>query len=416
MREVDEVAGDQARSQIEAICSSQTFRNRDSFRRLLAYLCDKTLDGTAENLKEYVLGLDLYGKPDSYDPREDASVRVQISKLRQKLEEYYLSEGKDDAILVELPRRHLALKFQRRAGSGQTGDAVPGSAPISRRRRLAIIAASAVVLFGIGLLTGRYLGRNTADGPAQPELRSFWGPLLDNRKPIVVCLGTPLFVRFQGARVRSQGIEDFDTAQNDPKLKKIQGIIGSPTMQPSYVFTGVGEAGGAFQLAALFAHWNRDLKLRRNPSLTWEEIRENNVIVLGSAKFNPQLRNLPSEQAFVVEQEGVANLKPQSGEPAKYLRRYSSDSDRSILEDYAVISRLPGVNGQGEIVVLGGSATEGTAAAVDCVTDPLQLRRLFAAIKGKDGRILRHFEAVIRVEFRAMVPVNINYVSWRPRQ
>ncbi len=411
---VDVVAGEQARLQIEAICNSQTFRTRDSFRRLLTYLADKTLDGSAENLKEYILGVDLFGKPADYDPREDASVRVQISKLRQKLEEYYLSEGKDDPIIVELPRRQLALKFQHRPVSGQTGDVAADDSRFSRRRLATVAAAIAVGLLGIGFWTGRQSsGHATADRPKSPELQTFWGPILDNRRPIVLCLGTPLFVRFRGARVRAQGVEDFDDALSDPKLKKIQSILGSPTMQPSYVFTGVGEAGGAFQLAALFAHWNRDLQLRRNQSLTWEEISENNVIVLGSAKYNPQIRDLPAEQAFVVEQEGVANLKPRPGEPAKYFRQYSGDTDRSILEDYAVISRLPGVNGQGEIVVLGGSATEGTAAAVDFVTDTLHLGRLYAAIKDKDGSVPRHFEAVIRVQFRSMVPVTITYVAHR---
>ena len=105
--------------------------------------------------------------------------------------------------------------------------------------------------------------------------------------------------------------------------------------------------------------------------MTWEEISANNLIILGSAKYSPQIRDLPLRQTFIVEQNGVTNLHPRSGEPAKFLRRYTQDEDRNIIEEYAVISRLPGVNGRGSIVVLGASATEGTDAAVQYVTHPV---------------------------------------------
>src|SRR5437016_1585617 len=99
------------RAEVERILHSETFRNSDALRRLLKFLCDKTLAGEADQLKEYSVGIDALGKPDSYDPRQDSVVRIQVARLRQKLTEYYRIEGKDDPIIVELPKGRFKLIF-----------------------------------------------------------------------------------------------------------------------------------------------------------------------------------------------------------------------------------------------------------------------------------------------------------------
>ena len=82
---------DAARDQIDRILASDTFRASEVLRRLLRFLADKTFSGDADQLKEYSVGLDALHKPASYDPRQDAGVRLQASRLRQKLDEYYRS-------------------------------------------------------------------------------------------------------------------------------------------------------------------------------------------------------------------------------------------------------------------------------------------------------------------------------------
>ncbi|HEU0141142.1 MAG TPA: hypothetical protein VFQ79_15575 [Bryobacteraceae bacterium] len=400
--------------QIDLICGSHSFRNRESFRKLLTYLAGKTLDGSAEYLKEYTVGIELFGKPENYDPREDAAVRVAISKLRQKLEEYYVGEGKDDSVVIELPRRQLALTWHVRQPAfdamGRQLPAVPARPHVERPSPWRLIGAAAVLCV-VAFLTGRQFAPTPA-ASVPVEVGQFWRPLLADGRPVLISLGTPMFVRMRGARVRA-GHEDIASAQEDPRIRQIQTLFDSPDTQASYIYTGVGEAAAAFRLAKLFSRWNVDLRLRRNSALTWEDIGNNNLIILGSAKYNPKIRNLPVEQSFLVEQGGVTNLHPGTGEPAAFRRRYADDPERSIIEDFAVISRLPGVNGRGVIVAVGASATEGTAAAVDYMTDPARLRELFGHLKGASGEVPKYFEAVLRVEFREMVPVRTDYRTHR---
>jgi hypothetical protein len=80
-------------------------------------------------------------KPSDYDPRTDSSVRVQAGKLRQKLDEYYRTEGAEDPLMVEPPKGGFHLEIRPRAAP------VPASIPGPRRRQTrAAVALAALIL------------------------------------------------------------------------------------------------------------------------------------------------------------------------------------------------------------------------------------------------------------------------------
>src|SRR5207248_8858913 len=91
-------------AQLEKILSSQTFGSGSQGSRLLRFVVERTLEGRAEEIKESVLGVEVFGRH-SFDPRTDPIVRVEASRLRQKLTSYYDSEGKPDAVRIVFLQR-----------------------------------------------------------------------------------------------------------------------------------------------------------------------------------------------------------------------------------------------------------------------------------------------------------------------
>src|SRR6201996_4133951 len=100
--------------QIDRILHSDEFRSSEVLRRLLTYLADKAVSGEADQLKEYVIAIDGLGKPSSYHPQPNPAVPTQIGPLRQKLAEYYRTEGKDDDVIVYLPKGRFRLVCEQR--------------------------------------------------------------------------------------------------------------------------------------------------------------------------------------------------------------------------------------------------------------------------------------------------------------
>src|SRR5579872_2961729 len=79
--------------------------------QLLQYLVEHTLAGDADKVTEYGIGLDVFQKPMSFDPRIESAVRTEFSRLRQRLKEYYAEEGRRDRVVIDFPPRSYAASF-----------------------------------------------------------------------------------------------------------------------------------------------------------------------------------------------------------------------------------------------------------------------------------------------------------------
>ncbi|WP_167610674.1 hypothetical protein [Maribellus sediminis] len=90
--------------QIEKICLSDDFRTKDLLCKFLSYVVSEYLAGRAEKLKGYSIGVDVFGRNEDFDPSQDALVRIHAGRLRRMLDLFYLKEGKDDQIIIEIPK------------------------------------------------------------------------------------------------------------------------------------------------------------------------------------------------------------------------------------------------------------------------------------------------------------------------
>ena len=97
--------------QIEKIENSHTLHSSDSLRKLFRYLADHSIEHPGTPLKEYQIATEVFGRPADFDPQFDSAIRVQAGRLRQKLVEYYATEGVSDPIQVEMPKGGYLLLF-----------------------------------------------------------------------------------------------------------------------------------------------------------------------------------------------------------------------------------------------------------------------------------------------------------------
>src|SRR4051795_3232461 len=114
------------RQHLERILGSVTFRQVDRLKRFLNFIVSEALAGRGHQLKEYVIGVQVFDKDSSFDPRADPIVRVQARRLRARLVRYYREEGGADPVLIELPKGGSARFFGTRdASTGGRRSLVP---------------------------------------------------------------------------------------------------------------------------------------------------------------------------------------------------------------------------------------------------------------------------------------------------
>ncbi len=83
------------RAALEELVASHAFAKSPRLASLLQYLCEKHFRSEGNSLKEYNIAIDVFGRPPNFDQAADAIVRVEMHRLRKKLERYYAGEGKD---------------------------------------------------------------------------------------------------------------------------------------------------------------------------------------------------------------------------------------------------------------------------------------------------------------------------------
>lgn len=98
--------------QLERILASPQFASTTRLNRFLRYLVEQSLAGNAEALKGYTIGVDVFDRPEDFDPAIDTIVRVQAGKLRTRLDLYYAQEGTDDPIRIFVPKGSYSPQFE----------------------------------------------------------------------------------------------------------------------------------------------------------------------------------------------------------------------------------------------------------------------------------------------------------------
>jgi adenylate cyclase len=100
--------------QIQRILASRFFSKSERLCRFLRFAANHTLSGNGQHLKEYVMGVEVFDRGPTYDPRIDPIVRVEARRLRAKLKAYYASVGRDDQLRIEFPKGTYSPVFRFR--------------------------------------------------------------------------------------------------------------------------------------------------------------------------------------------------------------------------------------------------------------------------------------------------------------
>jgi TolB-like protein len=129
------------REALDKIISSRTFREAAGQQRFLRYAVDETIHGRAHLIKEYSVGVAVFGRGESFDPRLDSIVRTEARRLRSRIARYYESEGELDLVRIEFPKGMYAPVFRLAEALDVAGECCEITAPEPRRLRQSVSIA-----------------------------------------------------------------------------------------------------------------------------------------------------------------------------------------------------------------------------------------------------------------------------------
>jgi hypothetical protein len=406
---------EQCFQQIDKLINSHSLRGSESLCKLLRYLAEHALDHPGIALKEYQIATEVLGRSGGFDPQNDSTVRVQAGRLRLKLAEYYSHEGPDDSVIVELPKGSYSLTFHVRTPGGQ----LPAGLTLEQESNrgegrgsnrgwpvavgvLSVLLVASLIASAV-LWSGRSRSQAGAKEPIPPAYQIFWSRFVTAPQPPWVIFSNANFVGRPQTNMR------YFNASTDSR----EGILDH--------YTGVGEVLAVHELDRVFGLLNRQLRVKRGALFSLDDVRNNDLIFIGSPAENLTLLEIPGTQEFVFQpvnsgpRKGdveVINVRPAPGESQVFL---ASPSSQLVSEDYAIIGLKAGLDPAHSMLILAGTTTMGTQAAAEYVCREDSLTELLERLGVSKGGEIKPFEALLHVKVTHGVPVAIDLVALRKR-
>ncbi|HEY3131316.1 MAG TPA: hypothetical protein VGL91_17800 [Acidobacteriota bacterium] len=432
--------------QLERILQSRSLRGSEGLRAFLRFIVTESIENHEDQLKEYTIATQVFGRKDDYDPRIESAVRVQAGRLRLKLQEFYANEGKEDRVLIELPKGSYIPSFSYRQNGENSASELetvpaPSSIPAPHRalpfqtRMWSLLSAlflvSSVILgwaayhYRSELLKSKDLPQSVAAAEV-PEVKAallLWDDFLNSSQPILVAYSNTVF---QGTP--EGGMKLLKTLDSPGTIDSSSMTRAKPAHRDESLiidhYTGVGEVASVYALGNLFLRAGRSFALKRSLVMTWDDFKTDNVVILGSTAENLIAREIPQQQDFVFRLVkfpdgsgawGIINIHPKPGEQERYFTTPQGSYTTLVSEDYALISMLRGLDEEHRLVNLAGISTFGTQAAAEYVTKSEHvsdlIRRLDISGSKTSPALPRHYQVLIRARIKGGVPVEISYVT-----
>jgi hypothetical protein len=184
-------------------------------------------------------------------------------------------------------------------------------------------------------------------------------------------------------------------------------------------YTGVGEVLAVHSLDTLFGLLHEPLRVKRGSLFSLDDAKNNDLIFVGSPTENLTLLDIPGTRNFIFKpvlsgphkgNTEIINVHSWPGEPKEFL---ATPANQPLTKEYSVVALVKGLNPSRSVLILAGTTTIGTQAAVEYVCQQNSLEDLLHRLSVSKPGDLKPFEAVIRVKVVRGVPVSSELVALR---
>ncbi|HVX67755.1 MAG TPA: hypothetical protein VHA11_14185 [Bryobacteraceae bacterium] len=421
---IDPISNDDANKQkwelVQRVAASSPFQRTARLREFLLYVCERSLRNQLDEIREANIGNNVFGRGADYNPSEDNIVRVEARHLRKRLASYFAEEGKDEPIVITIPKGSYAPLFLPREDAERGVDQtvlppVPEPAPeapaapaVHRRpagRLALVLGVSAALLAALCLwlllhnlsLRGQLAERDDASD------RLPWSAVFDGGHQTKIVLADSCLVLYEDVAHQQVSLADYVSRGY---LKHLQDYSGTPELRSlleiilSRQYTSLADVSLVGKIMQ-FSQVHRDdvvLSYARNVNI--RDFKSNHVILVGALRANPWVELFEPRMNFrfgydeKLRRPYFRNRSPRAGEQRVY---FTGGPDGTSAESYAVVALLPNLNRAGNVLLIEGTNSEGTEGGVEYLTDRDFVSRVLPRLGWKSGGRVPYFEILLRL-------------------
>lgn len=337
------------RGALKKVLEGHEFRASRRCQDFLRFVVENTLAGHADILKERTIGIEAFGRPASYDPSEDATVRVKAGEVRKRLGLYYAGEGRQDEIRIDLPAGGYIPDFSWIPAPAPVREPVSSEDTIAAGGIAAKFPRPVALAAALLLLTGILAWALLRHRPTMVD--AFWAPVLGGSTPALICAAyVPVYTGREPEPAPPRNPADF-VLLNDQ-------------------FVGGGDLVAATHISGMLAKMGRAYQVRIGSEVSFQDLRNSPAILIGYSYT--RWKEISNELRFFIDISKHPAMITDNGAPTKWFLP-NLGSDRRTDEDYALVSRVFHPDTRAMMVEISGITQYGTEAAAELVTNPVLL-------------------------------------------
>ena len=332
------------RAELALIANHRLFDHSKRYPIFLRYVVEKTLDGTADELKERVIGIEAFGRPTGYDASQDPVVRTTAAEVRRRLAQYYQQTSGAPAVRIDIPVGSYVPEFVfPPIQSTSAKSSSPESALLSRRAAIAVLSVAA--LFPAALYVRAF---------SPNAIERFWEPFLSGTEAVSVCVGPA-------------------SGQNS---------IAASGRSGAQLVT-INAATTASRVVGFLQGQGKPFELKPVEAVEFEDLRARPIVAIGGFN-NPWTMRATSTLRFRFARTDTGRSaivdaeRPHELGWSRRLGRVADDTQ--VFEDFAIVARLYDPSTGHHALIVGGIGVHGTSASGEFVTSSKYLEGLASVL------------------------------------
>jgi hypothetical protein len=389
----------------QRIVASRSFAKSVLLSRFLLYVCEREITGKTAEISEHQIGVHVFGRRPGYHPGEDNIVRNYARQLRQRLDQYFLEEGREEELRLSVPRgkyvpvyslnhfeeHPLLVVTEHETESGGLLESLAPAAPPTvssqpPRRRRWLVPGLGVLLLLASLAVAWALAHRAAADSKDPS-HLLWTRLFDKSHQTLIVPSDAGIVMIQNLTGHLVPLAEY--INRDYLSLKSPYKIDDQNMRDldAQRYTNITDLNAVMRFSRLPEANAGQLAVRYSRELHMGDLKDANVILLGSSFSNPWAELFEKTLNFEFEYQPhpnashIVNRHPQPGE----LPLYENDATGPSHRTYAVIALAPNLDNTGWVLLAEGLTMAGTQAAVDTLFNRGMMRPLLDQFRNADG-------------------------------
>ena len=360
--------------QLEKLLATPLFNSSKRYPSFLKYVVTRSLAGQTDQLKERILGVEIFGRSADYDTNTDPIVRVTAAEIRKRIEQYYQDPKHSQEIRLYLPAGSYAPQYSwpgRPSGLSASPVELPTRAeeipsihptdvlpPTPRVRQSALRGGKPAMAVLLLLLAGASTATWFASRP--PALKQFWEPFVKSSEPVLFCIAD---------QSQYSTLKLHDAA--DPQREV--------TLTDSMVTIIIDDVSPLVNMAGLLRTYGKTYRVQGEATTSLTDLRRGPSVFIGAFDNGWTLRlTSPLRFHFANDKEMSQLWIEDRNNPGKrgWMLDRTVQQQTGTYKDYAIVARLVDPNTDQYVVVAAGIARGGTVAAGEFLVDSRRMEEM----------------------------------------